>query len=75
MNFGEITTTLRLNISEFTQRLNQASNEAKSFMQKLRDTTGGVASQAEKSKFAFKDVSRIVQGIIISKIFYSGLML
>ena len=73
MNFGEITTTLRLNISEFTQRLNQASNEAKSFMQKLRDTTGGVASQAEKSKFAFKDVSRIVQGIIISKIFYSGL--
>ena len=73
MNFGTIVTNLRLNISNFSNRLKQASAEAQSFMDQLRETTGGVATQAERSKFAFKDVSRIVQGIIISKIFYSGL--
>ena len=73
MNFGNIVASLRLDISNFSRNLRQASDEARSFMRQLRDTTGDVASQAERSKFAFKDVGRIVQGIIISKIFYSGL--
>lgn len=54
--------------------MQKASTLASKFASDLQGKINtGMVDPAKKSKFAFKDVSRIVQGIIVSKIFYSSL--
>lgn len=80
MNVGTIWASLNLNMQNFSNGLRQASASATAFATSVNGKFNGIgaviddmAKAGQKSKFEFKDVARIVQGIIISKIFYSGL--
>src|SRR5690606_39087247 len=65
---------LNLNIQNFAQNMQKASALASKFAADLQGKiNAGMLEPTKKSKFAFKDVSRIVQGIIVSKTFYSSL--
>ena len=74
VSFANLTANLNLNIQNFASNMRRASNLANQFSANLRgQINGGLVEPAKKSKFEFKDVARIVQGIIISKVFYGGL--
>lgn len=80
MNVGTIWASLKLNMQGFSKGLKEASASATAFATSVNGKFNGIgaviddmAKAGQKSKFEFKDVARIVQGIIISKIFYSGL--
>ena len=73
-NFANLTAQLNLNIQNFARNIRKASILADKFASDLQGKINtGMVEPAKKSTFAFKDVSRIVQGIIVSKIFYSSL--
>lgn len=72
--FANLWANLNLNIQNFSTNLRTASSQANQFATNLKgQINGGLVEPAKKSKFEFKDVARIVQGIMISKVFYSGL--
>lgn len=80
MNVGTIWASIKLNMQDFSKGLKEASASATAFATSVNGKFNGIgaviddmAKAGQKSKFEFKDVARIVQGIIISKIFYSGL--
>lgn len=73
-NFANLTAALNLNIQNFATNMRRAATQTNQFAANLSgQINGGLVDPAKKAKFEFKDVARIVQGIIISKIFYSGL--
>lgn len=73
-SFANLTANLNLNIQNFASNMRRASSLANQFSANLRgQINGGMVEPAKKSKFEFKDVARIVQGIMISKVFYGGL--
>lgn len=73
-SFANLTASLNLNIQNFASNMRRASSIANQFSANLKgQINGGLVEPAKKSKFEFKDVARIVQGIIISKVFYGGL--
>lgn len=73
-NFANLTAQLNLNIQNFARNMQKASTLASKFASDLQGKINtGMVEPAKKAKFEFKDVSRIVQGIIVSKIFYSSL--
>lgn len=73
-SFANLTAQLNLNIQNFAANMRRASSMTNQFASNLKgQINGGLVEPAKQSKFEFKDVARIVQGIIISKAFYSGL--
>lgn len=73
-SFASMTANLNLNIQNFASNMRRASSLASQFSNNLKgQINGGLVEPAKKSKFEFKDVARIVQGILISKAFYNGL--
>ena len=73
-SFANLTANLNLNIQNFASNMRRASSLANQFSANLRgQINGGLVEPAKKSKFEFKDVARIVQGIMTSKVFYGGL--
>lgn len=73
-SFANLTANLNLNIQNFAGNMRRASSIANQFSANLKgQINSGLVEPAKKSKFEFKDVARIVQGIIISKVFYGGL--
>lgn len=69
-----MTAKLNLNFANFASGLRSASAQASKFAANLNGKiNSGMTDPVRKAKFEFKDVARIVQGIIISKIFYSSL--
>ena len=73
-NFANLTAQLNLNIQDFAKNMRKASSMANQFSANLQGKINdGMVEPVKQSKFEFKDVARIVQGIIISKVFYSGL--
>ena len=73
-NFANLTAALNLNIQNFAQNMRRASATANQFASNLQgQINAGLTDPAKKAKFEFKDVARIVQGILISKAFYGGL--
>ena len=73
-SFANLTANLNLNIQNFAKNIRRASSIANQFSANLKGQINeGLVEPAKKSKFEFKDVSRIVQGIIVSKVFYGGL--
>ena len=72
--FADLTAKLHLNISDFASNMQQASSMASKFAANLEGQVNtGLTAPAKSAKFEFKDVARIVQGIMVSKVFYSGL--
>ena len=73
-SFANLTANLNLNIQNFASNMRRASSLANQFSANLKgQINGGLVEPTKKSKFEFKDVARIVQGIMISKVFYGGL--
>ena len=73
-SFANLTASLNLNIQNFAKNIRRASSIANQFSANLKGQINeGLVEPAKKSKFEFKDVARIVQGIIVSKVFYKGL--
>ena len=69
-DFATLVANLNLNIQNFSSGMKQASNMANKLSFNLKGSiNSGVVAPATKAGFAFKDVARIVQGIIISKVF------
>lgn len=72
MAFASLTAELNLNISNFATNLRKASdltsNWARSYSGNIEATTGALKRHA----LGLKDVSRIVQGILISQAFYGA---
>lgn len=73
-SFADLTARLNLNIQSFASNLQSASGMMNKFAKDMNGTINkGMTDPAKKASFAFKDVSRIVQGILVSQAFYSGL--
>jgi tape measure domain-containing protein len=73
-NFANLTAQLNLNIQNFARNMQKASTLANKFASNLQGKINtGMVDPTKQAKFEFKDVARIVQGIIVSKIFYSSL--
>lgn len=70
MTFSDLVVKIKGDITDFGQKMKDASTLANSEANKINDSLGRAA---KKSKFEFKDVGRIVQGIMISKAFYGGM--
>lgn len=73
-SFADLTARLNLNIQNFASNLQSASGMMNKFAKDMNGTINkGMTDPAKKAGFAFKDVGRIVQGILISQAFYTGL--
>ena len=73
-SFATLWAQMKMDISDFTKKLNTAESKVNQFSSNLKGKiNAGLVEPAKKSKFEFKDVARIVQGIMISKVFYGGL--
>lgn len=81
MDLGTLSGQLTLSISQFTASINQAAGQAAGLGQKLNNSLGsGAAGSINKTTQAiqssgasFKDLGRIVSGILISQLFYSAI--
>ena len=68
--FANMTASLNLNINNFASNLNKASGMLNTFAATYNGALVGDVPGSKKG--AFKDPRRIVQGIIVSKIFYGA---
>lgn len=71
--FASLTAKLNINLTNFTNGMRSASKQASKFASDLSGKINtGVIDPTKKAKFEFKDVGRIVQGILVSKLFYTA---
>lgn len=71
---GTINVNLNANISQFQSSMRKASETIEKFSYSMNGKiTEGLVDPLKKAKIEFKDVGRIVGGIVISKIFYGAL--
>ena len=72
-SFADLTARLNLNIQNFASNLQSASGMMNSFAKTMNGKiNAGMTEPAKKSYTVFTDVKRIVQGILISQVFYQG---
>lgn len=73
-SFADLTARLNLNIQNFASNLNSAAGMMNQFARTMNGTiNSGMADPAKKAYTVFTDVKRIVQGILISQVFYRGM--
>ena len=73
-SFADLTARLKLNIQNFASNLNSAAGMMNQFARTMNGTiNSGMADPAKKAYTVFTDVKRIVQGILISQVFYQGM--
>lgn len=81
MDVGKLTATLSLNLKQFTVSIGEAVKEVRGLSSKLDDALGpnGVQKQVRNTQNSiqalggsFKDLDRIVSGILISQLFYNA---
>lgn len=73
-NFANLTAQLNLNIKQFSKNMTEAANLTKGFASYINGQLNtGLVAPAKKAKVEYKDVARIVQGIAVSKFFYTSL--
>lgn len=73
-SFADLTARLNLNIQNFASNLNSAAGMMNQFARTMNGTiNSGMADPAKKAYTVFTDVKRIVQGILISQVFYQGM--
>lgn len=71
---GTVIVNINGDDSGLTAALKRATNRIATFGQTINGRiTDGLIDPTKKAKFQFKDLSRIIGGIIVSKLFYSGL--
>ncbi len=72
-SFADLTARLNLNIQNFASNLQSASSMMNKFAKDMNGTINkGVTAPAKDAYTVFTDVRRIVQGILISQVFYQG---
>lgn len=73
-SFADLTANLNLNIQNFASNLQAASGMMNQFARTMNGTINkGMADPAKKTRTVFTDVKQIVQGILISQVFYHGM--
>ena len=73
-NFATLTAAMNMNIKNFADGMRDAARLTSKFAADLNGKiSNGLIEPAKKAKVEYKDVARMVQGIMISKVFYSGL--
>ena len=70
MTFSSLAVKLKGDITDFADKMAEASKIATKTASKINTS---LSRETAKSNFEFKDVARIVQGIMISKAFYGGM--
>lgn len=70
MAFSDLSVRLKGDITDFARKMRQAASIANSTSDAINK---GLNRSVNESKFEFKDVARIVQGIMISKVFYGSM--
>lgn len=71
---GTVIVNINGDDSGLTAALKRATNRIATFGHTINGRiTEGLIDPTKKAKFQFKDISRIVGGIMVSKVFYSGL--
>lgn len=74
MSFATMTAKLKLNMTDFASNMGKASSQMSSFSKSMRGKVySGWEAPAKKAGMQFKDVGRIVQGILISRVFYDSI--
>lgn len=63
---------LRLDISDFSSKLASASKEMGAFATNLNKNYGKANAALRSHNITLRDVTRIVQGIMVSQVFYQG---
>lgn len=72
--FAELSANLKLDITDFAKNLDKASKKATKYASDLNGKiNNGITEPTKKAGIAFKDVGRIVQGIVISQAFYRSI--
>ncbi len=72
-SIADIVARLKIDTSSVSTSLRSASASLKSFSAQAQKTMKAtMVDPIKESKFQFKDVSRIVQGIMLSQVFYAG---
>ena len=73
-DFANLTARLNLNISGFTSNLRASAYQINKYAANMEGRINdSMVVPAKKAGVEFKDVARIVQGIMISKVFYTSL--
>lgn len=70
MNIAQLTAKLTLDVRDYSKNLRGAAREANKFSKQLSSQLQGFKDLAKETTGGFKDVSRIVQGIFVSKAIY-----
>lgn len=75
MSWANLSSNLNIDISSFTRGLNRAANSTKAFASTIRGTLNeAIDDPTKKSKaldLSLKSNARIIQGILVSKAFYT----
>jgi len=72
--FADLTARLRLDTSGLRNGLKSASASVQQFSTDMHEKIkNNMVAPIKDAKFQFKDVARIVQGILLSQVFYAGL--
>ena len=70
MAFADLTANLNLNISNFSANLSKAAGQMDRFTNRLNSEYKAAASALKTHNIGLKDTARIVQGIVVSQMFY-----
>jgi len=74
MSFATLTAKLKLNMTNFADNMKKAGAQMSSFSKTMSGKVNDSwVTPAKNAKVQYKDVGRIVQGILISRVFYGGL--
>lgn len=72
MSFASLSASLKLNIQDFSTKLNEASRRMGSFATTLNRDYGRANAALKSHNLGLKDTARIVQGIVVSQAFYTA---
>lgn len=72
MSFASLSASLKLNIQDFSTKLNEASRRMSSFASSLNQDYGRANAALKSHNLGLKDTARIVQGIVVSQTFYAA---
>lgn len=70
MNVADLIVTIKANTNQLVSGMRQAASAVRTFTSQVNSATGSVNKNTATMADNFKDVSRIVQGIMVSKAIY-----
>ena len=72
MNFATVSAQLKLDIANFSEKLKEASTKMSTFASTANQNYGRATAALKSHNLGLKDTARIVQGIMVSQVFYGA---